>query len=95
VDVLEVRGGQVEILLRGDERRVAEHFLNEANVHSVIQAMRSATVAQDMRVYSRDAGASCGLHDQAVHPLPAKAEGVWLSLRQLSCVRVWTTPDPI
>jgi len=52
--------------LRGDQRRVAKQILNETDVHSMIDAMRCATVAQNVGVNARDAGAFCGFHDHAV-----------------------------
>ena len=47
---------------------MAQQFLNVANVHAVIQAMRGAAVAQDMGVYAGDTGALRGGND---HPVDA------------------------
>ena len=72
----------MEIFLRSDEAGMAQKLLNVPDLHAVIQAMRSATVAQVVGMDSGNAGAfSCCDY----HPIVALSPyglRVWLSLRQ-------------
>ena len=55
--LLQIRRCQVEIFLCGDQRCMAQQFLNVANIHAMIQAVGCAAVTEDVWVYASDASA--------------------------------------
>jgi hypothetical protein len=56
----------MQIFLGGDQRCVAQQFLNVPNVHSVIQAVGCTAVTEDVRVYASDASAPRSGNDHPV-----------------------------
>jgi len=66
VRLLQVRGRQVKIFLCRYQRGMAQQFLNVANIHAVIQAVRCAAVSENMRVYASDSSALRGGNDHPV-----------------------------
>src|SRR5258706_14813456 len=72
----------MEIFRSCAQGRVTKDLLHKADIHTVIQTMRCATMAQDVRVNALDAGAFSRRDDDAIDALFPQGFRARLSLRQ-------------